>query len=304
MSSSNSPAEHNRRLKEMLNEMSSADSKVGRFKGMIYGAKGSGKTVFAVRFMRAICDQQKPGQRIIYVDTSEGWVSLKNHKGVSENVEVIRFRDYDYLKTLLLAIERNMSGFENVGGIIFDEATKMANRDIQREFEKRGKSEAPEWPDYFKGSSNIQQLLTFIYEKTPNINFMMVGHEKDKKNDQGVVIKTFPSFTPAIGEEVLGDLHLVARMTNKIDRQNMTFNQELQVHPSVTVEAKSRVSPLPFKVAPAQLVKVTLDWLASGGEANTPIEEADSLAATELPDVPKVQQEEEDEDTPVFASAE
>lgn len=295
-----SPTEHKRRLQEMLADMSDVNQKVGRFKGMIYGPKGAGKTVFAVRFARKICDQQKPGQDIIYVDTSEGWVSLKNHSDVTTGVKVIRFRDYEYLKTLLLAIERKLPGFDNVGAIIFDEATKMSSRDIEKEFEKRGRSDAPEWPDYFKGASNIKGLLTFIYEKTPNVNFLMVGHEKTKTNEQGHPTEIRPSFTPAIAEEILGDLHLVARLTNKTDKTKMTFNQELQVHPSATVEAKSRVAPLPFKVSPVQLVKTTLEWLSNG--ADTPIEEAQTVT----PSAPDAQPDagESDDETPVFASAE
>lgn len=266
--------EHKRRLAEMEAELEDVNSKIARFKGLIYGPSGTGKTVFAVGMMKAILKEQKK-QRIVYVDTSEGWVSIRNHKGLADNVLFVPFRGYDYLETLLLAIQKGVGKFENVGGIILDEATKMAARDLTLVFKARGKSEAPEWPDYFKALERMKQLLTFIYEESPSLNLIMVGHEKDKKNNEGVVIKTFPSFNPQVAEEIKGDLHLVTRATTKqTGRQGEpVYTREYQVHPTTLVDAKTRVAGLPVKTDAQTLIAKTVDWLKKGApeqEVNEP----------------------------------
>ena len=305
-------AAHRKRLAEMEAEVEDINSKVARFKGMLYGPSGTGKTVLALRLMQAILEG-RPKNRIVYVDTSEGWTSIRNHPGLAENVLFVPFKGYDYLETVLFAINANAGKFANVGGIILDEATKMSHRDLERVFVHRSetaktKPEAPEWPDFYRALTRMKMLLTFIYENAPDVNLIMVGHEKDKKNkDTGAVVFTYPSFNPQVAEEVKGDLQLLGRVTAKqTGRQgDAQYAREIQVHPTTLIDAKTRVSGLPVKTDAETLIAKTVEWLQRGAPderdvRNVMLEQATHQPVNAADIEARLDELDTDDDAPVF----
>lgn len=61
-------------LEELRKSIVSMDKTESFMKGCIYGPSGVGKTVFTMKLAKRICP---PGKKILFIDASEGWVSLK-----------------------------------------------------------------------------------------------------------------------------------------------------------------------------------------------------------------------------------
>lgn len=292
--------DHEQRARDIMAAMVDPNELVARFKGLFYGPSGVGKTVLAAAVAHVITP---PDKKIIYVDTSEGWLVLRNnHPKLFEKISnVLPFQSLEHLQTLSLMIKGRAPGFEDVKTIILDEATKMASIDLLRvQNERNPEAEIPEWKDYNTALQRLRRSLDALYS-TPDLNVILIGHEKDKKNDKGVVIRTYPSFNPEAAKEVKESLHLVAFCTadNKVNPANPTgpplYERMAQVMPTGKIDAKTRIDKFSsVKVSHDEILGNTLDWLQRGGISVTP---APGLATEEketvLPNVTSLQEMEE-----------
>lgn len=297
-------SEHKRRLKEMAEDLEMVTEKIPRFKGMIYGPQGAGKTVFAVGLAQQLL--KGTDKTIVYVDTSEGWVSLRNHPSLMKNVKLVRYRGYEYLETLIYALKNKVAPFDNVGAMVWDEVNRMVDRDTEIVFKARANNQSgvPEWPDYYKALQRVRNLTHFLYRMDPDVHLIMISHEKDKKNDQGAVILTYPSISPRINEELGGDLHVIGRLKTKTVKGSdgmPQFTRELQVHPTSRVVAKTRVGGLPVVTDPVAFIKQTIEWLQVADEVKA--EPAVPIGEDTDVDLSKLLNDDSDpDDMPVFTS--
>lgn len=247
-----------------------ADETTARFKGMFYGPSGAGKTVLAMAVMAALLPEDK---KVIYVDTSEGYLVLKNnHPKLFEKIKfVLPFQSLEHLQTLALAIKGGHPDFADIGGIVFDEHTKMAKLDLLRTQEARDANAlVPEWPDYNVALQRMVRTLDFLFS-VPFLHVILVGHEKDKKNRKGEIIKTYPSYNPEIAKDVKESLHLVGFCTAKIERSmknpsQMEYKRVCQVMPTTLIDAKTRVDKFSsYEVSQEEVVIRVEDWISRGG---------------------------------------
>lgn len=295
---------HKQRLKEMTEDLEMVTEKIPMFKGMIYGPQGAGKTVFAIGLAQQLL--KGTGKTIVHVDTSEGWVSLRNHPVLANNVKTVRYRGYEYLETLIYAIKNKVAPFDNVGAMVWDEMNKMVDRDTEFVFKARDNNQSgvPEWPDYYKALQRVRDLSHFLYRTNPDIHLIMTSHEKDKKNDKGLVILTYPSISPRINEELGGDLHVIGRLKTKTIRGSdgmPEYTRELQVHPTARIVAKTRVGGLPVLVDPGVFIRRTIEWLQVASpvssEPEAPIGEIADVDLTNL-----IETSIDPDDEPVFTN--
>jgi hypothetical protein len=249
----------------------------------IYGKPGTGKTVLAVGLAKYIIPADK---RVLYIDTREGWVSLQNHPkflpGVSR-VEMTSFEDFG------LMIQGMARGeIKDIGAVILDEGTTAADmllNELQHNDLGRPMSEIitekPDWTYYRTVGDSLVQVITAFQQL--HIHFIIVSHEKTKDDSTGKSV-TKPGYSDTINDKVQRLLHVSARLTTQIASvgpQGTVYERVVQSHPSVLVDAKSRIGNLPVTTDPGSFTQVIHDWIFDSSRGFAP--EAQTVAADPLP---------------------
>lgn len=282
-------------LARLSSSMASVAEKQPRFRGCLWGPSGTGKTVLAAKIMQQII---APKMGILYIDTSEGWVSLRNHEneGLTKNTLHIPFTTIEDIRVIGTAIKNKVGKFAYIGGIILDEASSMAQMDTDRLFEVRKQTTAgtrnatdslvPEWPDYHAALARFRTMNAELFD-IEGLHVIMTAHQAEKKGRDGSVINLFPSFSPKIAAKVKEPLHLVGFCTSQYrpEGDNVGYFREVQVHPTGLVDAKCRLPINTLRVPSEHLPVIIHDWLGAGGvevqHDDTPIEDPDETKSVE-----------------------
>lgn len=281
-------------LNESTKELSSDVAPNARL--LLYGDSGSGKSVLSMRIAQRITP---PGQSIVYVDTSEGWVSLKNHPpALRDRTILVEYQGYSQLETLVEGIawakqhpgqQDVMKRWENVGCVLIDEFSVAIRNDLN--FMTKARAESPEgvkegkdpyapmWPDMRHSThktSTIERALLGL-----NLHTIFTCHERIDKDKNGVT-KTTMSLMRETREYVKEPLHLVGRVSADIvpgatDTGNL-YRRSVQCHPSKTVDAKSRIGNLQISESFNSLIDKLGNWLATGA---VPVDEAAEVITQE-----------------------
>lgn len=264
-------SKHNRNLAQILgNDIIDPTDAQSKVKGLLYSTNGVGKTIWFYTVANLITP---PDQTILVVDTSGGWVSMRNHPQLmaqKDRFKVFKYRDIDHLDTLLMAMAtRKLPGLENVGCVILDEFSKMVRRDVNEISESSGR-EVPEWPDYNRVQNRIAKIVNEMVKF--DVHLFMTAHETfSPANDaRGTASGFKPNFPPSVAGTIMEDLHFVGRMT----AQNVpqpgggkgvpTYKRVIQVQPTGGVDAKSRLPHMPIKVDAEVFAKAVIDWSRLG----------------------------------------
>lgn len=259
-------------------------TKKGRLRACLYGPSDAGKTKLAAELLDQIVP---PDKIILYVDTSDGVVSLQNHPHLLRRTKSIPYTTVDDLNVIAAAIKFGAGWFGDVGGVVLDEGSSMAQQDIDNKWADRGSGDlTPAWPDYHAGLAAFRSMLANFF-LIPGLHVIVTAHEKDKKNKAGDVISVYPSFPQEIAKKVKEPMQLVARLTaeyvvNLADPSGEpTYSRIAQVHSTPAVDAKSRIGGLPVRVSDGQLIQVIKAWAEKGGE------EVEELPTQPDPNIPQ-----------------
>jgi len=244
---------------------------------IIYGAPGAGKTVELVKLAQAVTD---PDKEIIYLDSAQGFVSLKNHPGLMKRVTRYRFKGVSQLATMAAAIAESAPGFDNVGAIIIDEISSIAKEDLSLVVVARIKADkiteydGADWPGYNANLERVSRELRKLY-KLP-IHILMASHMKDSEEKSTKKNRKRPSMPPELSEVGNGLAHVLAYMEGSIREVagKVQYVHSLQVHPSSLVMAKSRVGGLPLKVTPDKFNERMVEFVQTGITEETQTETA------------------------------
>jgi hypothetical protein len=190
-------------------------------------------------------------------------------------------------EALVEAIEEDAEGFDDFGTIIFDEfstTTKKFLHVVLDENKVSYSTGAPEFKHWGILSRNVEKTIWALLRLKESHNLIFIAHEKTKENPRTKIMTTGPSFMDSIEGVVKENVHVVTRYTTNVENRTGVpeYIRELQVHPTKTVVAKSRIGGLDIMVPPSVFNQVMYDWIESGGS------EVDEQEVVELPDEVKV----------------
>lgn len=277
---------------EVVASMMSARDLQPTFRSLIYGDNGTGKSVLAARVIWRLL---KDDQYMIFFDTSEGWTSLLNipeflgpDGRLSDRIKVVPFEAYEQLRFFAQVIGEKKAPFDKVGGIVLDELSKMSEQDVLRVHEAslagkygekerdRAEKQGPiqEGRDYQIALNRFLKMYYDVLErcsKENGIHVVATAHVNEKKDKQGVIIGIEPKFSPKIGSAAKDLVHIVGYLTSSVDKvagspELAKFKRSLQVHPSIRVNAKSRIGIKTTSIDADRLPEIVSQWAKNGIE--------------------------------------
>lgn len=243
-----------------------------------YGDPGSHKTVETMKMVKGIL---RPDQKVVYVDSGKGWVSLMNHPELMHNVKRIQFtkwEQFDTLRDFLANPEYRKA--TNIGAVVFDEFNRMQDMDIMRLTKGRaaqnnsddGKRLAgskwqykdpytPQWPEYNTSKQRMVDLMTSLLT-IPDMHVFFVCHTRIDRDTKLVV----PDFPKGAGSVFLSLVHSCYYFSKQEVTQNGKTGIAYPIETfggSMTV-SKNRIGTLPQKVYSGQVIaEHYLEWAKS-----------------------------------------
>lgn len=276
------------RLNELLGLMTS-NGESRQIKAMFYSPFGAGKTTLALQVLDKVVPQDKA---ILMVDTSFN-KDVVAQAGITHKVVPLPFTTIEDLRLITEAITQGVAPWDMIGGILFDEASSMAEEDIDRVYETRktliangkmatpreGVPLTPDWADYRPALQRFRSMLSDLYD-IPNMHVIMCAHENVKMNGANIV-SIAPNFSPKTLESMGKPLHLIARLTAQAQPDangNAVYTREVQIHPTGKITAKSRLGTATVKFGAEYLPGLIKNWLDAGANEAPEQAPAEQLA--------------------------
>jgi len=239
-------------------------TKHATLKALIYGESGFGKTVKVMEIAQAITPPEKT---IEFIDFLEGWVSLKNHKGLTDRANRQRYAGLSQIEFLGEAIQEGIEPFNKIGTVILDELSAMSKSDLDIVLKTRAAQDSskdpnvPTQPDFYANTERVRRAVTKLLQA--DINVLVVAHIREDKLSNGIVVQR-PAFMPAFSETFRQMMHLVANLSAvefTADDGTQQYRRSFQVHPTRSVSAKTRIGGLPVVVTSEQLIPAIIEWM-------------------------------------------
>ena len=293
------PAKLLARMQDMAEEQITND-----FTGCFYGPIGSGKTTFVMGLAQALAD----GGRILYFDSSDGWVSLQQFPSLLENAVRIRFETLADLTVTAEAIRKRSKGFEDIKVVVIDEGSSIANEvlyDVVRDKHGVGKDEILpdiEGKDYGPMGQLYMAALNRLHA-VEGLHILIVAHDAQRKDHRNVEV-TYPDFSPKLRKEVMKLMHVVGFVSSQIRGagKKTEYVREIQLQPTALIQAKARFET-PLKLDFPDTIEAVTSWVngenfaadLAGPELQVEAEE-DELPTDGIP----VADNPEDDDEPAY----
>lgn len=259
-------------LLESIKGLSSSDvtTRVGNFRGMLYGYDGVGKTIGGLAILNYIVE---PDKTILLLDTADNGLSLNNHPNLKTKLSdgssrIVRYayRGETWLHAVAAACERKTPPFDKVGGVQFDELSSMADSMlavILKIAEARDPSRPEDdatWPEY-KQLLRKMKNITNRFAQIEGVHTIGIAHVRTDKAAFNKMQES-PNFTPGVGREIRKPMHLISNVTITDEGQ-----RQFRVQPTTEQVAKCKIGGMAPVVDFATLAIEAKKWL--GGEGTT-----------------------------------
>lgn len=255
-------------LANLLEMMNAPNEESQNLTGIIYGDNGGGKTVCAVKLGHAIC-KYKGGGQILFIDAVNAWRSLKNHPELLPGLKRIPYSGKSQLDIINSALEFNPPNFAafNYKVIILDEMSSMTDHDGDVVLAARSKADSKKDPDVLTqpdmGATTERMRRTVTKMLKQDISVIFVSHMRNDEDKLKGYAYTRPRFMPKFSGTIREGLDFVAFMSADIENRDgqPVYTRSLQVHPSRSIVAKTRIGGLPMHVNPDRFIARAIEWL-------------------------------------------
>lgn len=279
-------AARNPKLEKLLGRMTDMDHQTVEkdFIGMVYGPPGTGKTTLAMGLAQRLAE----GRRIVYIDSSDGWVALEPFPSLMSNVAHVRYDEYADLPTiaaqLRLPDDKRVEALQDVAVVVIDEGSSIAADILDVVLRERLGTKpddipdvVPEWSDYFPQKELFRKAVLAFHD-VEGVHVIIVSHAKEKADHRKVKVM-HPDFPDKLLGELMKVMHIVGYVTAETGMKagEVTYQRRIQIQPTALVSAKTRISGLPFKLELPAFVKGVAEWI-NNDEART----ADLLSDEEV----------------------
>lgn len=203
-------------------------------KVMCYGPPGVGKSVFA-----------GTAPKNLFVDVEKGSMSLNNHKELAD-VTVLEFKSVRQLELLIEKLAAGAFG-DRFETIVIDSFSELQKRDLDDIVRKAASEDAsrnkflPIGPDYNINTEHLRVIASALRDLPMHV--IVTAHAKEEKDDATGRVLVRPNLTPKLAGTMAGIFDVVGYMT--VNGSGESATRTLQVHPTASVVAKSRVGGIP-----------------------------------------------------------
>jgi hypothetical protein len=250
-------------LRDSIGDLTETDV---HLKALLYGNSGVGKTVEAMKLAQLITPKNK---KILFVDTGEGWVSLKNHPGLMDRTKRMIYKGLKQFEPLVDAMKEGLEGFDDYGTIVFDEFSTSSKKYLHVVMDATGLGEldAPEYKQWGILSRNVNGTIFKLLELKETHNLIFLAHERKDEDKATGISLTGPSFMDSVSSTVRENMHIVSRMTATVENKSGApiYKREMQFHPTKMVIAKSRIGGLDIIVSPDRFNQRIVEWIETDG---------------------------------------
>jgi deoxyadenosine/deoxycytidine kinase len=298
------------KIDNLLAKMSDMDSQTIRtdFLGMLYGPSGTGKTTLAM----LLAQKLRGDGNVLYLDSSDGWVSLRNIPALMKNTSRFPIESSAELPALATALMKRQKGYENFNVVVIDEVSSIANEVLEAVVrEATGTPTDQELPEiegkHYLPMTRIVSSIIGQFHKVPNLHVILVAHDREKVDHRKVTVVS-PSFSPLLLKELQRRMHVTSYVTAEAKNVagDLTYVREVQSQPTKLVEAKSRIGGMPVKTDFGTWTDIIAGWVHSDDmhtDINSPEPKVeivdDEIPSEDIPlsdDIPQG-----DDDAPVFS---
>lgn len=273
-------------LDALLESVVPMDEEIPQAKIMIFGESGTGKTILAASAVK---------EKGLFVDSGEGWVSLLDFPHLRSKLRRMEYQGLSQLDALCEAIEQGIEPWSSYDTLIIDEFSTVAVLDLDVVLAQRSAKDAskdpnvPTLPDFGANTERVRRTVSRIL-KLP-ITVILTSHFREDKDERSGVMYTRPNFTPKLRNTIMQWLHVCGHLTitEQTNGDDIEYIRRLQVRPSRSIAAKTRIGYLPPVVENPDLREIIDTWQNSGAVVDDSkqelVQEPDAPIAEEIPTV-------------------
>lgn len=231
--------------KAFLERIAPVGDNPGPFKGLIYGLKGAGKTIFCAR-----------SNGVVLLDTENGRRSMMNHPELAR-VPILPVQSWNDMDDIAWAyrdgdLQRYVLekyGVLQIKTFVIDTVSKLAN-DTATELLGKEVERNPARNPFLVSQSEYKirnELFVRLLSDwvTLGVNIVLTAHVTEVKDDSDGHLYLRPSVSDTMADFLGGFVDLQGFMSAEETAQPGVYVRHLQVHPTRRVDAKTRIGGLP-----------------------------------------------------------
>jgi len=182
----------------------------------------------------------------------------------------MEYQGLSQIDALCDAIENGVAPWNEFDTLILDESSTVAVLDLdivlaQRSAKDAGKDpNVPTLPDYGANTERMRRSMVRLL-KLP-ITVVLTAHFREDKDERTGILYTRPNFTPKLRNTLMQWLHVCGHLTvtEQTSGDEVEYIRKLQVRPSRSIAAKTRIGYLPVVVENPNLREIITEWQNSG----------------------------------------